>query len=58
MSANLVNNQNIFTPFDEAPSSRVDKVEFHSSEASATQNQVSIIRIPHSRNTYVDTSRS
>lgn len=58
MSVDLVNKQNVFTPFDEAPSSRLDKVEFHSSEATASHNQVSIIRIPHSKNTYIDTSRS
>jgi hypothetical protein len=54
----LVNSQNVFKPYEEAPTSRVDKIQYQSNEATASSNQTTRIRIPHSKNTFIDTSRS
>jgi hypothetical protein len=54
----LVNSQNVFKPYEEAPTSRVDRIQYQSNEATASSNQTTRIRIPHSKNTFIDTSRS
>jgi hypothetical protein len=54
----LMDDRNVFMALAEAPTSSFQRVLFNSNEGSVTEFQESRIRIPHSENTYIDTSAS
>ena len=54
----LMDDRNVFMALGEAPTSNFQRILFNSNEASVTEFQESRIRIPHSENTYIDTSAS
>ena len=54
----LVQRQNIFEPAQEAPNSTANRTLFQSQESELVGGQEARVRLPHSNNTFIDTSQS
>jgi hypothetical protein len=54
----LVQRQNIFDPAQEAPNSTANRTLFQAQESELVGGQEARVRLPHSNNTFIDTSQS